>query len=223
MLFKDFDPAVLNENLRRHAQDASGKITGSVARIIAADVAEKHWGNHNPINAGDKYWRVKYAQLVPEAESENRININVSFLDENGAPYPAAKCWFAYPTERLYGDNWVGAFDNGAGGNGDAFTYPTGQGQIAQGKNGFSPAMGSEELGGYIIGGLGYHSEVIAGFGLTGNRHIEYIVIFELATWGDDTGGGTDPTPTPPPTEPPAQNTGWFCKLLKALGDAFCK
>jgi len=220
-LFRTFQESkdVLDESLRVHAVDSSGKIIGSVARIVPVDEAQKRWDSSNMPKQGDKYWKVIRATLINEEQSRGNVNIGVSFVDENGIPYSGANAWFAYPTSKLSSPSWIGAFDNGNGGNGDVFTYADGSGEIAQGKNNFSPPMGSEELGPYVVGGAGLYSEVISGFGLTGNRHISYAVTFQLSTYGDS---GTVPPDPEPPTTPDEPDCGcnsylgkWLISLVK--------
>lgn len=213
MLFKSFEESkdVLDESLHYHQVDSTGKVIGSVARIISVEEAQRHWDPNNMPKPGDYYWKVIRATLINEEQSRGDINIGVSYIDENGAPYAGAMAWFAYPTSSLYKTNWVGAFDNGATHNGDVFTYIPGTGQIAQGKNDFAPAIGSEEIGPYAVGAAGLYSEVIAGFGLPGNRHVSYAVTFQRTRYnGEDT---TDPQPPQPP-EPPQQGTDCECKSL---------
>jgi len=216
-LFKTFAECegILDPNLERHAWP-SGKVTGSVCRIVPVDEVWQRWGNIVDIEPGP-YWKVVRAALIPEAQAGQRTVIYVRFLDENGVPYAAAQCWFAYPTSHLNTGNWVGQFDNG-GGNGDIFTYPAGGGEIAMGQNSFLGAIeGSEAVGPYIVGGHGYPTEVIAGFGLTNNHHICFIVDFQLTEYG-----GSDPTPDPNPAPDPDPAelpgcAGWAINVIKAI------
>jgi hypothetical protein len=136
---------------------------------------------------------------------------------KDNVPVMPARVWHAWPTSKIGAASWDGAFDNGSHGEGQVFTYATGQGDIGQGgSHGFNPAPGSTDPGCYLVAGFGLPSECAYGFDLPANRHVAYVIAFRQAVYGE----------TPPPPDPTPTPTGSGClvgaleALVKALKGA---
>lgn len=213
-----FDP-----RLNAHAVDASGKWTGSVVKILDVNAVQAKWGKP-ALQPGDPYYRISLVQFLDENEAAGDTNIHVSMW-KGGLPVLPARVWFAYPTAKMGAASWDGAFDNGANhGEGEVYTYATGQGSIGMGGNhGFNPAPGSTDPGCYLVTAFGLPSECAYGFDLPANRHVAYVVAFEEAVYGDvvvpDPVPVPDPDPVPTPTPVPAVG-GLLSVLISLLGNS---
>lgn len=206
---------IIDPRLSRHAVDAAGKWTGSVVKVLDVNAVQSKWGKP-ALAAGAPYYRISLLQFLDENEAAGDTNIHVSVW-ANGMSVMPARVWHAWPTAKMTAPSWDGAFDNGSHGEGQVFTYASGQGSIGQGGNhGFNPAPGSTEPGCYLVSAFGLPSECAYGFDLPANRHVAYVVAFEQAVYGQ-----VDPDPTPDPTPTPsgcAEMLGLLGKLLTQLG-----
>jgi hypothetical protein len=186
----------------------AGKVTGSWVGIIDADTAHRAWGNP-ALKPGDEYYRAERVMFADETEAAGGVLIHVYLQNATGGPVIPGHCWFGYPAERLQRSSWLGGiFDNGGQHDGDVFVYAGGEGAIAQGPNNFNPATATSP-GPYAVAGFGLPSDVVYGFGLPGNRHVEYFVVFQRARWKEESvpvppsQPPSEPTPNPAPTPTP--------------------
>jgi hypothetical protein len=217
---------VIDPRLSAHAVNSAGKWTGSVVKVLPVETFQARWGAL-ALKAGDLYYQISRLWFLDEDEAEGKTIISVYLEDQNGDAMTPGKVWWAYPSERLVQSSWAGKFDNGAGGNGEVFTYINGNGELGMGGgHGFNPSPGTAEAGCYVLSAFGYPSEVAYGFDLPANRHVSYIAKFRLAVYGEVTPEPT-PTPTPEPTPTPTPEPGavvdWlaFCERLAAAAEAW--
>ncbi len=189
------------ENLRKHSLGPDGKLNGSVVRIVDFMEAWKRWGHpETTLQPGAYYWKVERLEFIPEGQASDKVCIYIQALDENGIPLPVSDVLTFWPSNNLERANWIGQFDNGAGGNGQLATY-SGTGEFTQGGNNFlQVVIGSDRVGPYCFQmQRDGPSDIAAGFGLVNNRHCEYVLVFKRYKWGQSGGGGEPPVIPPEP------------------------
>jgi len=219
---------MIDPRLSAYAEQ-NGKVVGVKMEIMEAQTFISKW-NEFRLKSGDPYFKLVNAQFLDENEAQGNTGIHISVQDENGSLMPG-QVWHAYPTTRMSAANWVGAFDNGGQGAGDVFSYPSGQGEIAQGPGNFAPES-PDDIGPYLVAvytdpGCGsIASECAYGFGLPHNRHVAYALTFRICPWGGaapDPGPDPDPDPVPVPVPPvpapgvPVDLTGAFAVLSASI------
>ncbi len=186
--------------------EQDGKVVGVKMEIMDTQTFISKW-NDFKLKPGDAYFKLVHAQFLDENEAQGNTGIHISVQDENGGLMPA-QVWYAYPTTRMSAPSWVGAFDNGDQGAGDVFSYPSGQGEIAQGSGNFAPDS-PDDIGPYLVavytdpGSGSIASECAYGFGLPHNHHVAYALTFRIERWQQGTPEPTPPDPIPPDPVPP--------------------
>lgn len=175
-------------------QMKDGKVVGCRVDIIRAeDTPAKP-----TLKSGDRVFRVVKLLFINEEQARGDTRILVQVLDKTGLPM-LAKVVNAWPQQRM--PRWDGtAYD---------WASPAHIAEFAQGSGNYDPARHGA-LGPYVIyveqdqNRTPVVSDWCVGFGLPGNRHVAYNVIYQEQIVGEE-----------PATQP--DETGSGCSLLLAL------
>ena len=183
-----------------HQVGSDGRVIGSRVDIRKAEDVLGH-----ELATGSIVYRVVSLRFVNEEQARGDTRILVNVIDRNGVP-TMAKVINAWPQQKA--PSW------------DETTYdwasPAHVAEFAQGSGNYDPSKHGP-LGPYVI----YieqaqeqslvTSDWCVGFGLPGNRHVQYQVTFqECLAYTDDVYGDT---PEPPPILVPETNG---CNLIVA-------
>ena len=182
------DPATDSFQMR------DGKVVGCRVDIVKAeDTPAKPM-----LKSGDRVFRVVKLLFINEEQARGDTRILVQVLDKTGLPM-LAKVVNAWPQQRM--PRWDGtAYD---------WARPAHVAEFAQGSGNYDPARHGP-LGPYVIyveqdqNRTPVVSDWCVGFGLPGNRHVAYNVIYQEQIVGEE-----------PATQP--DETGSGCSLLLAL------
>lgn len=174
--------------------DSSGKVVGCRVDIIPAEQTP----GKPTLKSGDRVFRVVKLLFINEEQARGDTRILVQVLDRYGQP-TLAKVVNAWPQQRM--PRWDGtAYD---------WASPAHTAEFAQGSGNYDPAKHGP-LGPYVIfieqdmNKQPIVSDWCVGFGLPGNRHVAYQVIYQEQVVGEQ--------PTQP--EQPTEASG--CNLILA-------
>jgi hypothetical protein len=204
-------------NTDAFAVGSDGRVVGCRVDILKAEDTPPK----KPLTAGTTVYRVVSLRFLNEEQSDGDTSIRVSVVDRAGVP-ATAKVIFAWPQQTM--PRWDGTVSDWATPD-RAAAFPMGSGNFSPDRDG--------PLGPYVVYVEQDQAQQMApsdwciGFGLPGNRHVAYRVMYqECLAYQDDVYGPDSPPippapPTPPPTPPPSRPGG--CNLLagavaKALG-----
>ncbi|MCX6033135.1 MAG: hypothetical protein NT169_28105 [Chloroflexi bacterium] len=176
----------LHENCKRFAE-SGGKVTGVQL-------------THVPM-PGKKYELLK-TELIDEDAARGNIVATVIVKDKDGID-ARVSCWLAWPWKGQLPASWEG---RGLPGNTDVpYKHMI--------TNAYNPATQPGPLAIYIGDAQGnIESDVIAGLGLPGGRHVSYFIVFR-----ERTGEPVTPPVTPPVAPPVTPPSGDLAAQLQRI------
>jgi hypothetical protein len=200
-------------NTDAFAVGSDGRVVGCRVDILKTEDTPPK----KTLAAGTTVYRVVSLRFLNEDQADGDTSIRVSVVDRAGVP-ATAKVIFAWPQQNM--PRWDGTASDWAMPD-RAAAFPMGSGNFSPDRDG--------PLGPYVVYVEQDQAKQMApsdwciGFGLPGNRHVAYRVMYQecLAYQDDVYGPDSPPVPPPTPTPPPSKPGG--CNLLagavaKALG-----